>query len=119
MSIITFWSNQKKQNGKTMSMLAIATYMAIEHNMKILVVSTDHNQEIVQRCFWKEEKQKKFNFGIFGPNTKVLDSETGMKGLEKMIRSNKITPQLITDYTKVVFKDRLEILLGNDSNKIS
>ena len=115
MSIITFWSNQKKQNGKTMSMLAIATYMAIEHNMKILVVSTDHNQEIVQRCFWKEEKQKKFNFGIFGPNTKVLDSETGMKGLEKMIRSNKITPQLITDYTKVVFKDRLEILLGNDS----
>ena len=87
-----------------MSMLAIAAYMAIEHNMKILVVSTDHNQEIVQRCFWKEEKQKKFNFGIFGPNTKVLDSETGMKGLEKMIRSNKITPQLLQIIQRLFLK---------------
>ena len=77
--------------------------MAIEHNARILIISTDRNQENIQRCFWREQKQKKINFGIFGPNTKNLDSETGMKGLERIIRSNKMTPEIITDYTKVVF----------------
>ncbi len=99
-----------------MSTLAIATYMAMEHNVRTLVVSTDYNQKAVQRCFWEEEKPKKVNFGIFGPNTKTLDSENGMKGLEKIIKSNKITPNLITDYTKVVFKERLEVLLGTEND---
>lgn len=115
MAIITFWNEQKKQTGKTMSTVAIATYMAIEHNARILIVSTDSNQEKLQRCFWKEEKKKKINFGIFGPNTRTLDAEIGMKGLDRIIKSNKITPEIITDYTRVVFKDRLEILLGTGS----
>lgn len=115
MAIITFWNEQKKQTGKTMSTVAIATYMAIEHNARTLIVSTDNNQEKLQRCFWKEEKKKKINFGIFGPNTKTLDAEIGMKGLDRIIKSNKITPEIITDYTRVVFKDRLEILLGTGS----
>ena len=37
MPIITFWSNSKKQTGQTMSLTAIATSMAIEHNYKILI----------------------------------------------------------------------------------
>ena len=95
MAIITFLKEEEKPIGKTMSTLAIATYMAMEHNVRTLVVSTDYNQKAVQRCFWEEEKPKKVNFGIFGPNTKTLDSENGMKGLEKIIKSNKITPNLI------------------------
>jgi len=116
MAIITFLKEEEKPIGKTMSTLAIATYMAMEHNVRTLVVSTDYNQKAVQRCFWEEEKPKKVNFGIFGPNTKTLDSENGMKGLEKIIKSNKITPNLITDYTKVVFKERLEVLLGTEND---
>lgn len=40
MAIITFWSNTKKETGQSMSIAAIATSMAIEHNYKILLVST-------------------------------------------------------------------------------
>lgn len=40
MAIITFWSNTKKETGQTMSIAAVATCMAIEHNYKILLVST-------------------------------------------------------------------------------
>ena len=47
--------------------------------------------------------------GIFGPNTN-LAMENGIEGLSKMIRSNKISPESITNYTKIIFKDRLEIL---------
>ena len=35
----------------------------------------------------------------------------------KMAKSNKVTPEIITNYTKVVFKDRLEVLLGSEKDK--
>ena len=54
--------------------------------------------------------------GIFGQNMSALDTEAGIDGLAKMLRSNKLNPDMITNYTKVVFKDRLEVLLGK--NKI-
>lgn len=108
MSIVTFWNNGKEQTGKTLSTVAIATYMAIEHNYKILVISTGFNDKSLDNCFWKEKKIKK-NFGIFGPNTNVA-MENGIEGLSKMVRSNKISPESITNYTKIIFKDRLEIL---------
>ena len=41
MSIVTFWSNGKEETGKTLAIAAIATYMAIEHNYKILVYPQD------------------------------------------------------------------------------
>lgn len=41
-----------------------------------------------------------------------MDTESGIEGIAKIVRSNRLTPDMITNYTKVVFKDRLEILLG-------
>ena len=90
MSIVTFWNNGKEQTGKTLSTVAIATYMAIEHNYKILVISTGFNDKSLDNWFWKEKKAKK-NFGIFGPNTNVA-MENGIEGLSKMVKSNKISP---------------------------
>ena len=110
MSIVTFYNSSKEQTGKTMSIAAIATYMAIQHNYRILIVSTTNTEDVLKKCFW-EEKKKKRNLGIFGPNASI-EIENGVEGLVRMIRSNKITPDLITNYTKVVFKDRFEILLG-------
>ncbi len=108
MSIVTFWNNGREQTGKTISMVAIATYMAIEHNRRILVISTGHKDETLNNCFWKEKKQKK-NMGIFGPNTNIA-MEDGIEGLAKLVKSSRIQPEMITNYTKIVFKDRLEIL---------
>ena len=110
MSVVTFYNSSVEQTGKTMSIAAIATYMAIEHNYRILVISTTNKEDPIKRCFWEEKKKKK-NLGIFGPNT-ALEVETGVEGLARVIRSNKITPDIITNYTKVVFTDRFEILLG-------
>lgn len=116
MSIITFVNNSKEQTGKTMSIAAIATYTAIEHNYRMLIVSTTNEEDDFKRCFWEEKKQK-INMGIFGPNNSNLENANGIDGLVKLSRSNKILPNIITNYTKVVFKDRLEILLGSEENK--
>ena len=98
MSIVTFYNSSVEQTGKTMSIAAIATYMAIEHNYRILVVSTTNRDDPLKRCFW-EEKKKKRNLGIFGPNA-AIEVETGVEGLARIIRSNKISPNIIVIYPK-------------------
>ena len=118
MSVITFWNNRNEETGKTMSLVAIATYMAIEYNTRTLVISTTNKEDRIKRCYWgQDEKKKKINLGIFGPNKNTLDVETGIKGLEKVFKSNKITPNMITDYAKVIFKDRLEVLVGDEEKE--
>ena len=117
MSIVTFWNNRKEETGKTLSIAAIATHMAIEHNYKILVISTGHKDETLDRCFWQEKKQAKKNLGLFGPNTNV-GIEDGIVGLETLMKSNRVSPEQVTNYTKIVFKDRLEILPSFKGEKL-
>ena len=49
MSIVTFCNSSLEQTGKTMSIAAIATYMSIEHNYRILVVSTTNREDALKR----------------------------------------------------------------------
>lgn len=117
MSVITFVNNRKEETGKTLSLVAIATNMAIENNEKILIISTTNKESKIKSCFFEDTEVKKMRLGIFGQNMSALDTEAGIDGLAKMLRSNKLNPDMITNYTKVVFKDRLEVLLGKNKSK--
>ena len=117
MSVITFVNNLEEETGKTMSLVAIATHMAINNNNRILIISTTNKEDKINSCFFEEQQAKKMRLGILGNRTSAIDSESGIEGIAKIARSNKLTPELITNYTKVVFKDRLEIILGADKNK--
>lgn len=109
MAIVTFWNNGKEQTGKTLSLAAICTHLAIEHNYKILVISTGYQDDNLDNCFWEPKKKVKKNLGLFGPNTN-LALEEGISGLTRVMNSNKLSPSNITNYTKIIFKDRLEII---------
>lgn len=118
MSVVTFWSNGKEQTGKTLSIAAIATYMAIEHEMKILVISTTDKDDTLENCFIERTRRQKQGFslfapkpGEFAPRTSGADMQNGMAGLIKIARSNKIAPDVIRNYTKVIFKT-FEILFS-------
>lgn len=104
MPIITFWSNGKEETAKTLSLTAIATYMAIEHNYKILMLSTNYNDTTLENCFWQENRNVQ--------KTHLVGLGSGIEELAKAIVSNKASPEIITNYTKIVFKNRLEILPG-------
>lgn len=113
MSVITFVNSIEEKTGKTMALVAIATNMAIENNNKILIISTTNKEDKIKSCFFEEQQTKKIKFGIFRENKEdSIESETGIEGIAKMSRSNKLTPELITTHSKVVFKDRLEVILG-------
>ena len=118
MSVITFVNNLEEETGKTMSLVAIATYMAINHNEKILILSTTNKEDKIKSCYFEEQEVKKIRKGLFGgKGPSILDTESGIEGIAKIARSNKLTPDIITNYTKVVFKNRLEIILGSNPAK--
>ena len=112
MSVITFVNNLEEETGKTMSIVAIATHMAIEYNNKILIISTTNKEGKLKSCYFEDKEVKKIRLGLFGNSMTTIDAGNGIEGIVRIARSNKLAPEMITNYTKVVFKDRLEVLLG-------
>lgn len=45
-------------------------------------------------------------------NKGKMDISSGAEGLVSAVASNKATPEIITNYTRVVFKNRLDVLCG-------
>lgn len=111
MAIITFWNDSREQAGKTMASIAVATRMSIDRNSKILLISTSYDDSTLRDCFWGNETTKNTNF--FGNNKgNSVSVENGIAGLVKLASSNKLEPSIITDYTRVIFKERLEVIPG-------
>ena len=108
MPIITFWSNNEKAIGQTVSISAAATIMAVERNYKILLISADYNNKSIENCFGAQESNKELIKSFIRKPQLTLDS--GVNGLLKLTESNRLSPEVIHDYTKIVFKNRLEVL---------
>lgn len=109
MAIIAFWSDEKRETGQTMSMVALSTYMAIEHNYRILNVSTNFKDETLENSYFDLEKMENLVKTISRDQTQV-GLESGIEGLIKIINSNKTSSNIVANYTKIVFKDRLDVL---------
>ncbi len=109
MPIITFCSNETKETGQTMSVATIATYMAIEHNYKILVVPTSFNDISLENCFWEYSKIRASG-AIKQDGTKSVGLESGIEGLIKVLNSNRTSNEIVKNYSRTVLRDRLDVL---------
>ena len=116
MAIIAFWSDEKRETGQTMSMVALSTYMAIEHNYRILNVSTNFKDETLENSYFDLEKMENLVKTISRDQTQV-GLESGIEGLIKIINSNKTSSNIVANYTKIVFKDRLDVLCSPKSKE--
>ena len=110
MPIIAFWNENIKEVGQTLSVAALSIYMAIEHNKKILSVATGFRDSSLENCFWKKEKLTEIEKQMIREKGGV-DLDTGIDGLVKIVNSNKTSTTIISNYAKVIFKDRLDVLL--------
>ena len=109
MAIVAFWSEEKNETGQTLSMVALSTYMAIEHNLRILNVSTNFKDDTLENCYWDIQENESIVKDILG-NDRLTGVDSGIEGLVKLMNSNRLQATDIYDYTKVVFKERLDIL---------
>lgn len=109
MAIIAFWSKEKRETGQTLSQIALTTHMAIEHNYKILNISTSFNDNTMEDAYWNNQKQMELLKKITNTNNQI-GMESGIEGLIKVLNSNKTSNNIVSSYAKVVFKDRLDVL---------
>lgn len=109
MAIIGFWSGSRKETGQTLSISSIATHMAVEHNFKILLIDATFDDDTMERCFWRVTNKKNI---VQTLNKGKLDISSGAEGLLSAVASNKTTPEIIQNFTRVVFPNRLDVLCG-------
>lgn len=110
MAIITFKSSELKETGQTLSLVAIASQMAIEHSYKILVVSTNFKDLTLENCFWELDKLNRTGFTNGEHVTVGVDS--GIEGLIKAVVSNKTSMDIVKNYSKTVLRDRLDVMFS-------
>ena len=113
MPIITFYSSCKQETANTVSAIVYATYLGITKNKKTLLVSTSLNDDTVKDSLWPVQQKRRS--GLFGPNTSEI-SQNGMEELDRVMKSNRVSPELITNYTRVALTGRLEALAGYNGN---
>ena len=108
MPVITFWSNNEKTIGHTVAAASVATAMAVERNYKVLLISADFNDNVIEKCFGAQESNKDILKSLV--NAPKINFDSGINGLLKLADSKRVTPDVIHDYTKIIFKNRLEVL---------
>lgn len=116
MTVITFWNNNTGKIGQTHSALAIATHMAIEHNFKILLMSTRYNDQVTMQGFGFQEIAAK-TVNLITNNKNTMDLESGIEGMSKLTAANRLTADMVPNYTRMILKKRLEILSGPTDRK--
>ena len=111
MSIATFWRNTKKETAQTLSMLAIASYMSVEKNSRILMVDVNSNDKTIQNAYFNEQdtSTRKVIKKLSGGR---MDIGSGIDGLSKLLASGKNSGESITNYSQIIFKGRLEVILS-------
>lgn len=110
MAVVAFWSEEEKETGQTMSMVALSTYMAIEHSYKILNINTSFKDDTLDASYFDLEKQTNLVKTIANTDVSQIGLESGIEGLVKIINSNKTSNNIISSYAKVVFNNRLDVL---------
>ena len=112
MPVVAFCSKEIKETGQSLSIAALATYMSIKHNNKMLLISTDFKQKILEDCFWKQSDTNPNPLEIDLPGEIMTQLDSGVEGLLKLILTNRATPEIIKNYSKTVLKDRLDVLVA-------
>ncbi len=117
MAIISFWSNCKKETGQTLSIMSIASSMAIEHNFKSIVIGTDFREKTLEYGFWPRGQGKSNVQNALGISDKPNSGNiSGVEGLAMIVQSGRTGKDIIENYTKPVLRDnRLDVLLPTSS----
>lgn len=114
MSIVTFWNDGTREVGQSIAVSAIGTYLSLHHNYKVMIFDTKYRDHTLSDCFWSQQASK-----IEFKDKSKTDIDTGTSGLTKAILSNKTAPEVVTNYTKIIFKNKLELLTDKDSTELA
>lgn len=110
MPVVTLFTHGKDQTGNTVSAILLATFLGLTKNKKTLLLSTGFRDRTVRESFWPIVEKKK---SFFTGNTNTASAnifQSGIDDLDRMVTSNRLSPDIIKNYTRVALRERLEII---------
>ncbi|MBR3134075.1 MAG: hypothetical protein IKG56_01265 [Clostridia bacterium] len=111
MSVVTFTNNNMNETGQTLATCVIACSLAFEHNFRILLMSTDFNNNTMENCFFNNfKKQRTANIFQSLGGRPSSDISNGIEGLIRMFASNRASREVVKSFARPVLTDRLDIL---------
>ena len=112
MPVVSFWNPvETSQASTTSSIAAVATMLPAKCKYRTLITQTHYSDFSLESAF--------FNMDKLG-NKGALDiADTGVDALDRLLRSNKLSPESIPNYAKPIYKgERLELLYGTFKNDL-
>ncbi|OAB44538.1 hypothetical protein [Paenibacillus glacialis] len=103
MGQIAFWSPVGGQAGITANMSAVATVISIEYMTKTLISHTQWENPVLESTFIRDK--------VIGEGD-MNYSTSGIDALERLVRSKKLTPELVRDFTIPILTNRLDLMTG-------
>lgn len=108
MPIVSFWSTQDSaQLCSTATATAVAMMIASKTKYKTIITQTHYSDMSLESSFFNPDKRSKLD-----------TSDTGIDALDRLLRSNKLTPENIPNYATPILKNRLELLYGTFKNDV-
>ncbi len=109
MPIISFWGTEDTSVLSSTSIAtAVASSIATRYPYRTLITQTHYNDYSLESAFFDMDKlSRKGSLDI---------SDTGVDALDRLLRSNKLTPENISNYAKSKMNGRLELLYGTFKN---
>lgn len=106
MPVVSFWSSEDSaQLCTTATAVAVSMMIASKTKYKTLITQTHYSDLSLEAAFFNPDKK-----------TKLDTADTGIDALDRLLRSNKLTPENIPNYATQVLRGSLELLYGTFKN---
>lgn len=112
MPIVSFWNPvENTQTSNTSSIVAVASMLLWKSKYRTLITQTHYSDFTLESAF--------FNMDKLGNKGSLDIADTGVDALDRLLRSNKLTPETISNYTKIIYRGEiLELLYGTFKNDL-
>ncbi len=112
MPIVSFWNPvESSQAFTTSSISAVAAMLPTRCKYRTLITQTHYSDLSLESAF--------FNMDKMGSKGTLDIADTGVDALDRLLRSNKLTPESIANYANPIYKgERLELLYGTFKNDL-
>lgn len=108
MAKIVFWSPEEGKSGCTHVAIAVSSLMGITHKSSSLLIDANSNAKKIASSYTLYDDLVNAN--------SFNDTNLGMNAIMRLIKSNKLSPDIIQNYSKPVLKGRLDILYSAIAN---
>ncbi|MCD1261271.1 hypothetical protein B5M42_020940 [Paenibacillus athensensis] len=101
---VVFWSPVPGQTGSTSNLIAVSALLGLEYSSRILLLGSAQSQAAsLERALVKRRDDA---------GSDPLYADIGVDALERLIRNNKLLPEMLRDYTIPLLKERFDFLPG-------